>query len=163
MSDLTQSRLMHLLAYDPETGVFTWRVSPTNGVRVGTVAGGKRSDGYHQINIDGKHYRAHRLAWLYIHGHFPGLIDHLNGIRADNRITNLRDVDCSINSQNQRRAQSANKSGLLGVCWHKCNAKWRAQIRLDGRKKHLGLFATADEAHAAYLEAKRLHHRGCTI
>lgn len=125
----------------------------------------RKSDGYVVIMIDGKSYQAHRLAWLYIYEKWPdNMIDHLNTIRDDNRITNLRDVEHNINIQNQRRAQKNNKSaGLLGVTFNKLAQKYVAQIKLNGKNKYLGLFDNAEDAHEAYLEAKRQYHAGCTI
>lgn len=91
------------------------------------------------------------------------VIDHINGIPNDNRIVNLRDVDASINRQNQRKAQSRSKSGLLGVCWYKAGSKWQAEISVHGEKHHLGRFNSKEAAHTAYITAKRELHAGYTI
>ena len=90
-------------------------------------------------------------------------IDHINGVRHDNRIDNLRDVLQSTNAQNQRKPSATNKCGFLGVNFHKCSNRWIAQIHVQGKKKHLGLFDTPKEAHEAYVTAKRELHEGCTI
>jgi len=119
--------------------------------------------------IDGKIYLAHRLAWLYVHGVMPKKnIDHINGVKTDNRIENLRDVAQSVNLQNLQRARKNRKSSrLLGVSHSNrgtCLARpYRARIVVDGRELSLGTFATEQEAHQAYLAAKRIHHEGCVI
>ena len=140
-----------LLRYEPTTGIFYWRVSPTRSVLVGSVAGRNSNTGYRQIGIGGKLYQAHRLAWLYVHGELPDAqIDHKNLDRRDNRIDNLRIATPSEQARNQRlRADST--SGFKGVTWDKANRRWLAQIKGDKKRYSLGLFATAEEAHAAYM------------
>lgn len=162
---LTQERLKELLHYDPATGVFTWRVAPNGRVKAGAVAGNiDPQEGYVRIGIGGRLYRAHRLAWLYVHGAWPSQeIDHRFGVRHDNRISELREATKSENLQNQRRARADSKSGVLGVHWDKKNRKWRAQIRLGGCTSHLGLFSGKEEAHTAYLGAKAQRHPFSTL
>lgn len=160
---LTAARLKELLHYDPETGVFTWIAGGCLGRnRRHKTAGTKHRRGYIQIQIDGVIYKAHRLAWLYVHGQWPtGLIDHRNGVQDENRFGNLRDATFLINSQNRRGPQRNTSSGLLGA--HKHQNAFTSRIRVDGAIKHLGSFKSAEEAHAAYLTAKRQLHEGCTI
>lgn len=163
--ELTAGRLRELLHYDPETGVFTRLARTSNSIKVGDVAGTADSDGYIQISVDGVLYRAHRLAWLYMTGAWSkGVIDHVNGVKGDNRFANLRPATNAENQQNQRRAQSSNKLGLLGVC-RVCREgkRFKAQIMVDGRQIYLGTFDTPEQAHAAYLAAKRRLHSGCTL
>lgn len=149
------------LAYDAATGIFTWLITRA-GCRAGTVAGWARADGYTQICIDGKRYRAHRLAWLYSHGEWPtGDIDHLNGDRSDNRLENLRDVSRFVNAQNLRRGRRDNRSGLLGVSPN--GNLWRATIQVNRRQLFLGNFRTPEEASTAYVAAKRKFHPGNTL
>ena len=162
-NDLTAQRLRELLHYDPETGVFT-RLISRQGLRaqVGDVAGSKNSHGYIGISVDGRLYRAHRLAWLFMRGGWPtGDIDHIDGDRANNRFDNLRDVSTSVNMQNQRRAQPRNASGYLGVTRH--GNRFEASIKLDGVNRYIGSYATPEEAHASYMAEKRRLHPGCTI
>lgn len=106
---------------------------------------------------------AHRLAWLYVYGEWPqhGL-DHINGVRLDNRISNLRDVPQTINLENQRKAKGLTKSGFLGVERTR-GGKWAARIVANGKRYGLGVFATPEAAHSAYVTAKRKLHEGCTI
>ena len=153
-----------LFDYDRTTGNLLWKVSRSRTAKVGHVAGSSNGNGYMAIKVSGILYFAHRLVWLWHYGEFPdGQIDHINGIRNDNRIENLRDVTASVNQQNQRNARSNNKIGLLGVSYYKRDNNYVAQIQIDGKKKNLGNFHCPYEAHEAYLHAKRLIHAGCTI
>jgi hypothetical protein len=130
---------------------------------VGDAAGGRGGGGYWQISVDAKLHLAHRLAWLHFYGEGPRhQIDHINGDKLDNRIANLRDVPHQINQQNRRRVLSTNKSsGLIGA--HRHRSRWQSRIRTCGRYVFLGVFDTPEAAHAAYVEAKRRLHPGCTL
>lgn len=169
-ADLTAARLREVLAYEPDTGQFTWisRTVPagTHGGKrlpIGSVAG-NTSDGYCRIKIDGSHYKAHRLAWLYVHGRWPSRhIDHINGVKTDNRICNLREASDRLNSQNIRLPHNDSESQLLGVRWIERLNLWGSRICHEGRIIWLGNHRTPEAAHAAYLEAKRRLHEGCTI
>lgn len=162
---LTQERLKELLHYDPETGVFAWKVRPSNCVKVGDVAGTKHPKGYWRVRVDNDYYLAHRLAWLYVNGMIPdGLeIDHRDGDKLNNRLANLRLATRSQNQQNFRKPFSTSKSGMLGASWHAHKRKWRAAIKVGNKHEHIGYFDTAEEAHAAYVEAKRKHHQFNTL
>ncbi len=151
---LTQDELKRLFKYDPLTGEFVRLVRAGSRGKVGSVAGNvNKVTGYTVIQIAGKAYRAHRLAWLYMVGKWPrNHIDHKNGVRSDNRFSNLRDVTSSENQKNQRR-RSDNTSGFVGVCWHKRANKWGAQIRVSGRRSHLGYFDELEDAIQARKEA----------
>lgn len=162
-SDLTLEQLKELFTYDPEVGHFVRNVGRSGRrAHAGAVAGAPNKKGHLYINIGSKKYAAHRLAWFYVCGNWPsGVIDHINGNKVDNRIANLRDVDSCINQQNRRSANKSNTLGVLGVC--KDKNSYVAAISIDGISKRLGSFKTADDAHRAYLEAKRALHDGCTI
>ncbi len=158
---LTQKRLKEVLDYDRTTGIFRWRKRISIRITVGSEAG-QRNRGYVLINIDGKRYRAHRLAWLYVTGSFPRYeIDHINGIRDENRFCNLRDVPRLINGQNHRKADCDSKTGFLGVTKRKNG--FVAQISTKGKNFNLGIFPSAEKAHKAYIKAKRQIHIGGTL
>lgn len=150
---LTAERLRELLHYDPETGLFTRRVNRQGRWgKAGTIAGHINPHGYRVIWI-GANYAAHRLAWLYVHDAWPeGQIDHINRVRSDNRIANLRSVAPSENIQNRGR-HGNNASGFKGVFRKKGGRRWTAQITVNRRQLHLGNFESAEEAHAAYCKA----------
>jgi hypothetical protein len=153
---LTAARLREVLSYDPDTGIFTWRVS-RGTAKAGSVAGSPDKDGYVILGLYGRLYKAHRLALFHAYGSMPDThIDHRNGVPGDNRLSNLRPATRSGNCQNQRCAHSNNVSGLLGVSQD--GNRWRAQIQVDGVNRYLGLFNTPELAHAAYLAAKALYH-----
>lgn len=166
--NLTAERVRELLNYDPETGIFTRRSGRGTRWYAGEAVGSRQKSGYIEIGLCYQRVYAHRLAWLYMTGSWPKeQIDHKNGNRADNSFANLREATQAVNSQNQRRARSDNKAGLLGV-FHRYHTKnsgerFLAMISVDGRLKRIGLFPSAEEAHAAYVEAKRRLHEGCTI
>jgi len=155
---LTQKVLRTLLKYDPMTGEFVWRVSVNPRAMAGKTACVCRSKGYAVIQVDGVQYAAHRLAWLYVHGVWPTeQLDHINGVRDDNRMVNLREATSAQNHQNRRAAQSSSKTGILGVSVHK-SGMFMSQIKRDYKVYYLGLHITEEEAQAAYVAAKRSLH-----
>ena len=155
---LTQERLKELFSYNPETGVFIRRIATCNRVKSGSIAGSFSSQGYKQIRIDYKKYLSHRLAWLYVHGVWPiNQIDHINHVKDDNRIANLRLATRSQNQWNQKKCYN-NTSGYKGVCWQKQDKKWRAQIWVNGKCKNLGNYKDIKEAAKAYEKAAVKYH-----
>lgn len=156
---LTAERLRELLHYDPETGVFTWRVNRGGPAKAGSRAGNvNRVLGYLQIRVDRVLYYGHRLAWLYVHGEWPAdQQDHVNGMRDDNRLVNLRECTPAENCQNLS-IRVSNTSGHIGVSWCSERGKWHARIAVGNRHKHLGRFNSTEAAAAAYQEAKRELH-----
>ncbi len=154
------------LSYCPVSGVLTWKKKVAQRTRVGGIAGQlNKVSGYWQCSFKSRSHQAHRLAFFWMTAAWPiGHIDHKNGDRADNRWENLRDVTRVENSQNQRRSHFDNKScGLLGVTWNKRDKRWSAAVWVGGKRKHIGNFFTPEQAHSAYLVAKRVLHSGCTI
>ncbi len=164
-STLTHERLKELLEYNSDTGAFTWIKRPVvtaRRVSPGDAAGVINATGYVYISIDKEKWRAHRLAWFYVHGVAPlRHIDHINGIRSDNRISNLREATVSANQQNLRIAQKNSRTGKLGVAVN--GQGYCARIMVKGKQLYLGQFSTSDDAHEAYLKAKREMHEFCTI
>ena len=161
--EFSAAEVRELFTYDPETGVVAWRHKHRNK-QPGTVAGSlHKNTGYWRLNVFGQKYQAHRIAWLIYHGERPAVIDHINGDKVDNRICNLRSVSPQINAQNLRKASANSKSRYLGANWHKPSGLWQAKIYVGGKYVHIGLFSTEEEAHNAYVQAKRLLHVGVTI
>lgn len=147
-----------------DNGILRWRESLTGKNRVaGAVAGYVNDGGYIVVETGGKAIGAHRIIWLMHNGVWPsGEIDHLNGVRDDNRIENLRDVVHITNTENRRSASSHSRSGALGV--EQLSAgRFRARIRSKGKLHELGIFESADAAHKAYVAAKRKLHVGNTL
>jgi hypothetical protein len=162
-SNLTQDLIKRHFNYDPETGIFTRKFANANCSKVGEIAGGKDDKGYIRIRINGSKYRAHTLAWIYMYGEIPKQIDHINGIKDDNRICNLRIADNFINSQNKHTKPKSNKTGYFGVHFDNGSRKFRARISHKGKSIHLGLFNDPSEAEQAYLKEKRKIHEGFTL
>jgi len=161
-------RVRELLNYDPETGIFTRKIRTAQRHKIGDRADflvtSGNSEGYCRVSFDSKRYLAHRVVWLYVHGKWPELdIDHINGNKSDNRLANLREVDRSTNLQNMRHARKDNRSGFLGVTTIIQGKKWRATVHMNGKGIHVGVYHSPEEAHQAYLVAKRQIHEGCTI
>lgn len=159
--------LRQVLRCDPDTGMLFWRTKPRNMFNTdrdhkwwNTMFSGKRaftsinSRGYITGGLDYKTYLAHRVIWAIAHGEWPGeYIDHINGDRTDNRLTNLRCATPCQNQYNRVAVQSNNKSGFRGVSWNKTARKWQAAIKIGGVNKYLGSFDRPEEASAAYRKA----------
>lgn len=144
---MTQDELLQIVNYDPETGIFTW--ARNNGkARIGKIAGSKNRHGYVNITINRVRYYAHRLAFLYMEGFMPPLVDHKDQCTSNNAWCNLRDASKSLNAFNSKMRHN-NASGLGGVSWHARGGKWQAHCG----PKYLGLFEDKHVAHAAYLTA----------
>jgi hypothetical protein len=156
------------LSYDPNSGVLTWKRRPLkffkdaracntwNAIYPGRVAG-TLTRGYIRINVSLVFYDAHRLGWLIMYGEWPEEIDHINGIRTDNRIENLRKATRAQNCQNLSIRKS-NTSGFIGASWNKKKKKWSSSIMVNYKNKFLGYYETAQDAHRAYLAGKIKYH-----
>lgn len=159
---MSWERVKELLHYDPETGIFTWRVARPGAnqqSKVGTVKRG----GYLLITIDREHVLAHRLAVFYMTGEWPETpVDHIDGDTSNNRYVNLRAVPQALNVQNMHKVRASSKSGVLGISWCKRDQTWRARISVNGVRK---TFYNKDRAalERLYVEQKRLLHPGCTL
>lgn len=146
---LTQEHLREVLTYHPDTGLFCWKASPVGTIKAGSVAGSFHSNGYRQISIDGRRYYAHRLTFLYMEGAMPpAQVDHVNGVRDDNRWCNLRHATPSQNSANTRVRSVL---GVKGVARN--HKRFKATIQINGQNRYLGTFDTIAEAAAAYERA----------
>lgn len=163
--ELTQAYLKECLSYDSETGIFTWKERPIqhfpslkvwkiwNKNYANKLAGGVNNIGYHVIGVNNSRYLAHRLAYLYVYGCFPDLtVDHINHIRTDNRLCNLRQVSQKDNCRNTSMG-TLNTSGFVGVYWDKQTSKWRVKIKVEGKTIHIGRFLTKEEAIKARCKA----------
>ena len=153
-NDLTASYVRELFDYDTKTGNLIWKVTKCNRAISGSVAGGIHSDGYRSISIDRSNYRAHRLIWLHHYGEWPEeCLDHINGVKTDNRLSNLRLATAVINLRNQK-LRKTNSSGVCGVRWHKASNKWVATIHVNYNETHLGLFENKEDAIVARKQAE---------
>lgn len=158
---MSPSELRRLVKYDPETGALTWIERDGNARFNSKLAGrpafAQMSGGYLTGRINGKNYKAHRIAWAVAYGEWPkGQIDHINGDRSDNCLVNLRSVSNSENGKNQK-ARSTNRSGEPCVNWFARDQKWWVKITVDGHQKHIGYFNTIEEAVAARNSAWKEH------
>jgi len=154
---MTQSELKELLDYNPDTGLFVWKQNKSKKIKAGTLAGSIKDSGYLRIKINNKIYPAHRLAWIYMYDVEPKIIDHINGIKTDNRICNLRNCN---NTQNQWNSKLSitNTSGIKGVCWVASRNKWRVQIKVNNISKHIGYFDNLEFAELVAQEARSKYH-----
>ncbi len=152
---LTAHRLRELFGYDKETGDFILLINRRKGLIGSRVRGTRNEKGYLFIGIDGKKYRSHRLVWMYHHGAWPAdELDHINGVRDDNRIENLREASRQDNMRN-RRIDHRNTSGTSGVYFLEKKRKWCARITVSRVGVHLGLFKSKEDAIAARLKAEK--------
>lgn len=151
---ITQEQLKSMFHYNPETGIFTRLTRPCHSVKIGEEAGYlhwfTKNLAYRHIEIGGKQYATHRLAFLYMTGEMPSEhVDHIDGNGLNNAWANLREVNRSQNLRN-RKLNANNKSGHIGVSWYAPNGKWRASINIEsGKKKHIGYFNSIEDAVAA--------------
>lgn len=161
---ITQERLREVAHYNRKTGVFT-ALCDRGKIKKGDRLGSPCTKGYLRITIDWERNDAHRLAWLYVKGSFPKHgIDHRDGRTDNNRWRNLRCLSQGMNLQNQRRAHTNNKTGVLGVGRAaSLTHPFRSRITVNGKETHLGRFKTIGEARSAYLTAKRRMHQACSI
>jgi hypothetical protein len=138
------------LDYNEETGIFKWKIRTSNRIKVGDEAGVINKLGYRIVSLNGKKEYCHRLAWVVMHGEVPDCIDHINGNKLDNRISNLRNTTKAINNMNQHVSRSALKLGVYNYRSSNSENKFKACIQENGKLLHLGVFKTEDDAFNAY-------------
>lgn len=153
--------LLSSVRYDPESGAFFWIVKTGIKTWVGKRADVGNDSGYRVIHFRYQTYLAHQVVCFLFGISGEGEIDHINGMRFDNRVENLRLVSRAENQQNRRTITKANTTGFQGV--HKKGRRFLAQITISNKNKHLGYFDTPEEAHEAYITAKRVLHKGNTL
>lgn len=146
---MTQDDLRRAVNYDPATGVFTW-ARDHGKAKIGRVAGSRNRSGYIAICIAGSKHYAHRLAFLYMDGWMPDLVDHIDRNPGNNAWSNLRAASKSLNAINSKQ-RTTNRSGTTGVSWHSGAGKWQAHFQ----RRYLGVFASKDTAREVYLAAAR--------
>jgi hypothetical protein len=139
------------LDYNQETGIFQWKIRTSNRIKVGDEAGVITKLGYRALSLLGKKEYCHRLAWLFVHGEMPDCIDHINGNKLDNRITNLRNTTKAMNNKNQHISRTELMLGVSRYQSKNSDNKFRANIQDDGKTIHLGVFKTELEAFNAYM------------
>lgn len=168
-NDLTQSRIRQLVHYNKDTGSFRWRKRPVtdfhderackiwNTKHAGMEIQNRGYGGYLYLNLSGKRYPLHRLAWLYVYGVYDCVVDHVNLITSDNSISNLRLSSVAQNARHQSLKRT-NRSGFKGVHFSKQKNKWVAHIRTDEGRLYLGSFADKAQAARAYDKAAIINH-----
>lgn len=155
-SKLTQERLREVLSYDLESGVFIWRKAASRRIPAGSIAGHLMPNGYWRITFDKTQHSAHRLAFLYMTGSWPPEeVDHIDGVKSNNRWANLRPATKSQNAINRR---SRRPNGMRGASFHKETGKYVSLIYVGRKQINLGYFDSAEQAHAAYLAASQKYH-----
>lgn len=154
----TQEQIKARFSYDPKTGLFR-HATETKRHKIGDLCNPVRRCGYVMLHIGMSAYLAHRLAWIYQFGNFEEklCIDHINGVQTDNRIANLRIATYAQNVANSVINRN-NTSGFKGVSYQKTSGKWLARIKINGLKRHIGSFDTAEEAGLAYQQASESLH-----
>ena len=158
-NELTQKEVRRILYYDKTTGIFTWKVNPGKGnyrrKKAGDIAGYRANSGYVMIGINGKHYKASRLAFLYVKGYFPeNKVDHKDQVKHHDWWDNLREVSTTCNARNTGN-RSTSKSGVKGVSFHKATGKWYANIMVNGKTRNLGYHSSIMEAACHRLAAEQ--------
>lgn len=153
--------LRSFLRYDADSGNFFWIEKPSPRVRPGLKAGYVNGHGYVMIGLHGKRYGAHRIAWAMSYGNFPDpnlFVDHVNGVKSDNSLKNLRILTNTENQQNRHKPNIRSKTGVTGVQWRPLYGHYQVRIMLNGKRIDLGCYKTLEEAIQARHEGERKHH-----
>lgn len=158
MQEFNIEKILETFHYDSEQGKLFWKIKRSQNTKIGDEAGWITSDGYRKVRFDQKEIRTHRIIFFIEHGFVPDVIDHINGNRLDNTITNLRACSKSQNGMNRGRQKNCS-SGISGVCWNKAANKWQAYIKVNGRQIYLGVFLNKQEAAEAVSKARTELHK----
>jgi len=150
------AHISDLVTYDPKTGHIIWLKDRPNGVRAGDICRNRDRYGHIQVSIGGKRYAAHRLAFLFMGEELPDIVDHINGIRDDNRWCNLRSACKHTNAYNEGKKRN-NTSGYKGVTYE--GGKWRARTSFAGKRVNVGFFSNKEDAHKALCEKREELHK----
>ena len=160
--NMNQSYLKTIFDYNPEDGLFRWKISPNRRIPVGTIVGSKDKDGYIYTKIDGKHYKLHRLVFVYMFDRMPSIfVDHINGQVNDNRLSNLRECDTFQNRHNSK-LYSSNTSEIKGVSWQKDKKRWLARVRVNNKIVFLGYFTNKEDASIIVKKKREELHKDFT-
>ena len=154
--ELTQELVKELFDYNPDTGILTNKIARGGGTIAGSISGSLNNKGYLCVGINSSRYQVHRICYLHYYGFLPAMVDHIDTIKLNNKILNLRKCTSQQNNCNMQ-IRKDNKSGIKGVCWDKRCKKWRTQVRVNGKVKSLGRFTDIEEAKKA-VEAERVKH-----
>lgn len=145
-----------LLAYNPDTGLLTWKMSRRGTVKAGGIAGTVNDDGYIRVKVKQKFYPSHRIAWFIYHGQQPeGQLDHIDNDKTNNRISNLRLATPIQNNQNIGKTSSCT-SGVKNVTWQK--GAWQVVIKVNGKPMYFGRFQNLFEARERAIEVRKRYH-----
>jgi hypothetical protein len=160
---LSPEEIRGLFDLNVETGELRWKASTSRGQHTQRVAGSDHRLGYRQVKIGKKGYLVHRVVWAIVHGEWPAKhVDHIDGNKANNAVTNLRLATVGQNAQNRAVTGVKSVSGLMGAVHvpgtSRRREKWESRIKVNGVSKHLGCFTTPQAAHEAYMQAKAKFH-----
>ena len=151
--NFTRAYLMQWLEYDQNTGDFRWLKQASNTTYMGKVAGSKNKSGYVNIIFGKRCLKAHRLAWFFVTGKWPKFVDHINGVRNDNRWNNLRNVESA--KQNQQNRKCHREGVLWGTWFHRSSGSYGARINVNGKIHSLGYYKTRHDAHVVAIAFAR--------
>ncbi len=162
---LSREEINKLFSYQGKSGRLYWKVKPhpNANVDVGDPAGCLASDGYIVIGYKGRYYKAHRIIWMYIYGYLPKYLDHKDGDKSNNRLSNLRVATSQQNARNRKKSTKSLSSKYKGVHWVKSRNRWKATIYIDGNVRQLGLYVTEHEAAVAYNNAATLWFKSYAV